>query len=120
MKDIISLLLTTSCLAIAGLGIYLFSSNSHENSVDTQKAGKKRTTVSSKKQIEVKDKFDDDNDDNDDNDNNYENDDNDNHDDNVTKTDYNYKSKSKSKIANNKTKKNSNKYSSSKKNYYYK
>jgi hypothetical protein len=122
MKEIVSLLLTTSCLAIAGLGIYFFSYNSNENSVDTQKAGKKRTSISGKKQIEVTHTYDENDDDNDYHDDDYDNSDYNNdydNDDNITKNDYKYKTKSKSKVNNNKTKKNTNRYSSSKKNYYY-
>ena len=123
MKDIVSLLLTTSCLAIAGLGIYFFSYNSHENSDVNQKAGKKKTFASAKKQSEVGNIYDD---------NDYYDDDDDessidnqihNHMDDYTNTDsntdYKYKSKSKQKSNNNnKTKKNGNKFASSKKKYY--
>jgi hypothetical protein len=104
MKDIVSLLLTTTCLGIAGIGIYLYSLNSEENTFDTQKAGKKRNTISNKKEIEVKDDYDD---------NDYI--DQDNIDDSTIKSNYKIKTKSN----NNKTKKNTNKFYSSKKHYYY-
>jgi len=119
MKDIISILLTTSCLAIAGLGIYLFSYNSHENDNVTQKGGKKKSH-SIKKQSDLENINDNDCDDYesdyvDNNNINYTDDDDD--DDNDTNRDYNYKPKTKTK--NNKTKKYTNKLSSSKKRYYY-
>jgi hypothetical protein len=118
MKDIISILLTTSCLAIAGLGIYLFSYNSHENHDVTQKGGKKKSP-SIKKQSDLENINDNDCDDYesdyvDNNNINYTDDDDD---DNDTNRDYNYKPKTKTK--NNKTKKYTNKLSSSKKRYYY-
>ena len=116
MKDIVSLLLTTSCLAIAGIGIYFFSYNSHENDDVTQKAGKKPKFNSTKKQIDIEDSYDDDNFEiNNDDENSLDNEDN------ISNNDYKYKSKpnSKSKSKNNKTKKNTNKVSYSKKNYYY-
>jgi len=118
MKDIISILLTTSCLAIAGLGIYLFSYNSHENDNVTQKGGKKKSH-SIKKQSDLENINDNDCDDYesdyvDNNNINYTDDDDD---DNDTNRDYNYKPKTKTK--NNKTKKYTNKLSSSKKRYYY-
>ena len=105
MKDIVSILLTTTCLGIAGIGIYFYSLNSEENTFDNQKAGKKINTVYNKKEIEeVKDNYDD-------------NDYNDqyNIDDNSIKSNYKIKTKSN----NNKTKKNTNKLNSSKKQYYY-
>lgn len=115
MKDIVSILLTTSCLAIAGLGIYLFSYNSHENHDVTQKGGKKKSP-SIKKQSDLENTKDNDchdyECDYDDYDNNINYTDNDND----TNTDYNYKPKTKNK--NNKTKKYTNKLSSSKKRYY--
>ena len=110
MKDIVSILLTTSCLAIAGLGIYLFSYNSHENQDVTQKGGKKKSP-SIKKQSDLENTKDNDCDDYDDYDNN-----NINYTDNDKNTDYNYNPKTKTK--NNKTKKYTNKLSSSKKRYY--
>jgi len=101
MKDIVSLLLTTTCLAITGIGIYFFSSNSHENTfVNTQKAGKKQND------IEIK------SDANDEYDNNIVENPSIHHYDKTANT--NYKNKSKTK-----TKKHSNKFSSSKKKYYY-
>jgi hypothetical protein len=122
MKDIVSLLLTTSCLAIAGLGIYFFSYNSHENSDVNQKAGKKKTFASAKKQSEVGNIYDNDYYDDDDDESSIDNQSH-NHMDDYTNTDsntdYKYKSKSKQKSNNNnKTKKNGNKFASSKKKYY--
>ena len=113
MKDIVSILLTTSCLAIAGLGIYLFSYNSHENQDVTQKGGKKKSP-SIKKQSDLENTKDNDCDDYDDYDD-YDNN-NINYTDNDKNTDYNYNPKTKTK--NNKTKKYTNKLSSSKKRYY--
>jgi len=112
MKDIVSLLLTTTCLAVAGLGIYFFSSNADENTSSKQKTDKKRTSISGgKKYNDVEDYLDSDNNDIDidnDIDNNSQIDDNE-------VVEYNYKSKPKT---NNKTKKSKGKFTSSKKRYY--
>jgi hypothetical protein len=49
MKEVTSLLIATSCLALAGLGIYLFSSKSDDNNDNTKfSKGKK---INSKKKI---------------------------------------------------------------------
>jgi hypothetical protein len=47
MKEIVSLLITTSCLALAGLGIYFFSSKS--NDVDDNQKGSKDNSVKYKR-----------------------------------------------------------------------
>ena len=104
MKDIVSLLLTTSCLAITGIGIYFFSYKSDEDEDVTQKAGKKHISSTEDKYIDYDDKDYDSNN----FDNNYIDYDN----------DYNYKTKNKTK-SNNKTKKNRNKFTSSKKKMYH-
>ena len=117
MKDIVSLLLTTSCLAIAGIGIYFFSYKSDEDEDVTQKAGKKKNLVTGKKQSESKDTYyENDYDDNDNDDTNSF--DNNHTDDDITNFDYKIKTKTKTK-SNNKTKKHINKFASSKKRYYY-
>jgi hypothetical protein len=124
MKDIISILLTTSCLAIAGLGIYFFSYNSQENDDIRQKAGKKKNISSNKKQTEIEDICKDDYDDYDDYDNSNNNNNKqtgnytDDYNDKDTITDYKYITKGKPKNNNNKTKKYTNKPASSKKRYY--
>jgi anti-sigma28 factor (negative regulator of flagellin synthesis) len=49
MNDAISLLITTTCLAVVGMGIYLFSSDSSDETTSTkqtQKGGKKTSHVS--------------------------------------------------------------------------
>jgi hypothetical protein len=113
MKDVISLVITTSCLAVVGLGIYFFTSNKDENDKSNQKGGKKISNSGNnnvKKINEPEDK--------------YEEDDYNKIDeyDETSEDDYNdyddytpHKSKTK---ANNKTKKNKNKLSASKRRYY--
>jgi hypothetical protein len=115
MKEIVSLLMTTACLAVAGLGIYFFSSNSDETEVSLIKSNKKRS--GGKKTIELEDKFESYNNDysekNDSNEN-YEMEDKDDDDD----SDYVIKSKQKSSNKT-KTKKNKQSSSASRKRYYY-
>ena len=45
MKDYVSLLLTTTCLAVAGLGIYFFSYKTDDDNDATQKITKKDQEV---------------------------------------------------------------------------
>jgi len=49
MKEITSLLITTSCLALAGLGIYFFSSKSNDN--DNKTGGKNKQTRAKRKSV---------------------------------------------------------------------
>ena len=117
MKDVVSLLLTTSCLAVAGIGIYLFSYKTDEDNDDTQKNGKKKFN-GGKKLIEVEEKNHDDDSYNHDD---AAGDDNDIDDKYDTFEDYNklkVKSKNMSRKSLGKTKKNRNKFTSSKKRYY--
>jgi hypothetical protein len=117
MKDVISLVITTTCLAVVGLGIYLFSNNNDENSEPNQKAGKKPSGVGTKKtHLKIYDdetiNLDDDVDDiydeviNDKIENHSEND------------KYNPKNKTKNRYVS-KTKKHKNNFTTSKKKYYY-
>jgi hypothetical protein len=115
MREIISLVITTTCLAIAGVGIYFLSSKSDENTNSNQKSGKKSTLLNNdKKQIESDNYYEDDNE-NDYDDNDY--------DDNDILEESGYKSKPKAKVKSsnnktNKTKKTTNKFTSSRKRYY--
>ena len=127
MKDVVSLLMTTTCLAVAGLGIYFFSyKTDHDNDI-TQKNSRKKSASGGKKIVEVEEKNHDGYNDYDD----YADDNSDNHDDNSYNhdnksdddiDDYNktiVKTKNVSKKSASKTKKNKNKFASSKKRYYY-
>jgi len=113
MNEIGSLLITTTCLAAAGLGIFLFSPKSNEPTTNL-KGGKKQ--LPNKKPIETFDPHSD----NKANDINKYDDINEDSSDDISeefsppKQVYNNKSKPK-----NKTKKNVNKFSYSKKKYYY-
>jgi len=115
MKDVISLVITTSCLAVVGLGIYFFTSNKDENDKSNQKGGKKISNSGNnnvKKTNEIEDKYEDDNE--------YNKIDeyNETSDDDYADDYHDYTPhKSKTKV-NNKTKKNKNKLSASKKRYY--
>jgi hypothetical protein len=113
MNEIGSLLITTTCLVAAGLGIFLFSSKSNEPTTNS-KGGKKQPT--NKKSIENSEPRND----NKENDINIYDDINEDSSDDISeeyappKQVYNNKSKPK-----NKTKRNVNKFSYSKKKYYY-
>ena len=110
MRDVVSLVITSSCLAVVGLGIYFFTSNKDETDKSNQKGGKKISNSGNnvKKTIEIEDeddynKIDEYNETSEDEHDNYH--------------DYTpYKSNTKTKA--NKTKKNKNKLSNSKKRYY--
>ena len=129
MKEIVSLLLTTTCLAVAGLGIYFFSYKTHDDNDSTQKFNRKRSGGSGKKIVDVEEQnhdsyndYDDETIDDHDDDYNHDNksddvvyDDNDNT--NYIKSSFKPKNISKKSAA--KTKKNKNKFTSSKKRYYY-
>lgn len=115
MKEIVSLLITTSCLALAGLGIYFFSSKS--NDTDDYKKGGKDNTVKYKRNELKKNKskiinisdvdIDNDNDIDSDTDNDSSNDEL-----------YNEPIKKRNNAKNNKTSKNKNKFTTSRKKYY--
>jgi hypothetical protein len=127
MKEVVSLLLTTTCLAVAGLGIYFFSYKTDDDNDSTQKISRKRTGGSGKKIVEVEEKnhdgyndYDDEKIDNhDDNSYNHDNNDDDEDDYNEDYVKSMVKSKNVSKKSASKTKKNKNKFTSSKKRYYY-
>jgi len=109
MKDIISLLITSSCLAIAGIGIYFFSYNTDDNSDVNQTSGKKNNGTI-KKQVDLENEHDTDDD-------YYEN--NIDNDDDYISDNLEYKPKPKQKPkTSNKTKKYKNKFATSKKKYY--
>ena len=113
MKDVVSLLLTTTCLAVAGIGIYLFSYKTEDDNDDTQKNGKKKIN-GGKKLIEVEEK-------NHDDDSYNHHDDADIDDKYDDFDDYNkvkFKPKNISRNSLGKTKKNRNKFTSSKKRFY--
>lgn len=119
MKEVATLLITTSCLALAGLGIYFFSSNSGD-SEPKQKGGKNKRQNTNKKVIDViPDKSDNDSISEDsissDNDSYNDNLSEDSEIYNETANKYNSKKNTKS----NKTLKNKNKSSTSRKKYYY-
>lgn len=120
MKDVASIVITTGCLALVGLGIYLFSSNNDTaNNPSNQKAGKKTSNIANiKKQFDADDEsineyYDTTND--------FINDTNDDTNesgDNIVYEKYKSKSRPKQKTIG-KTKKNKSKFAGSKKNYYY-
>jgi len=131
MKDVVSLLMTTTCLAVAGLGIYFFSyKTDHDNDI-TQKNSRKKSASGGKKIVEVEEKNHDGYNDYDDYHHDYADDNSDNHDDNSYNhdnkndddiDDYNktiVKTKNVAKKSASKTKKNKSKFASSKKRYYY-
>jgi uncharacterized protein (UPF0333 family) len=117
MNDAASLLITTTCLAVVGMGIYLFSSDSSDetsSTKQTQKGGKKASYASDNR--------------------NHHNDNNNNDDQNIYENkeiisepeqeleplyEPENKPKQKVRVSNNKTKKNNNKISFSRKKYYY-
>jgi len=116
MKDVVSLVITTGCLAVVGLGIYLFSSNNdNANNQPNQKAGKKSSNIGN-----IKKQFDTDNESinaDDSHASDFINDTNESDDDNEYEK---YKSKNRPKPKTlGKTKKNKSKFAGSKKNYYY-
>lgn len=126
MKDIISLLLTTTCLAVAGLGIYFFSYKTDDENDNTQKNIKKKTSNGGKKIVETEieqqnnDGYNDNNSNNHNNHNNHNNDNNDNieRNDNIDMDHYKNAKPKTSKSAS-KTKRNKNRFATSKKRYYY-
>jgi hypothetical protein len=113
MKEIVSLLITTGCLALAGLGIYFFSSKSNDTD-DYQKGGKdnivkyKRNELKKNKSktINISD-VDIDNDS-----------DSDSNNDSNSNELYNEPIKKRTISKNNKTSKNKNKFAISRKKYY--
>jgi len=115
MKDVVSLVITTSCLAVVGLGIYFFTSNKDENDKTSQKGGKKISNTpnnNTKKPFDTEDAYQDDYNKIDEHNEPSEDDYDEYHD--YTPS---YKSNTRTK-SNNKTKKNKNKLSTSKKRYY--
>ena len=129
MKDVISLLITTSCLAVAGVGIYLFSYKSDEGD-SNQKGGKKRNNTKQNFELDEYDYNDaddttttkDKNDDHDKIDHHDKNDDHDKNDGDTNQYDFeNYTKVKKSapKTSKSKTKRNRNKFTVSKKYRYY-
>jgi hypothetical protein len=114
MKDYVSLLLTTTCLAVAGLGIYFFSYKTDHDNDATQKNNRKRSGGGTNKKIVELEKTN-----HDDNDNDIDNTDNSTIDTNDTNDIDHYKNvKPKATKSASKTKRNKNKFASSKKRYY--
>ena len=109
MKDIISLLITATCLAVAGAGLYLFSYKNDEE--DTSKKGGKKKNNS-------KNNFDLDEYNN--NNNSYDEhfSEDDNNDDEYYDNNMDTIKKTNSKVSKNKTKRIKNKFTVSKKNRY--
>lgn len=110
MKEIVSLLITTSCLALAGLGIYFFSSKSNDTD-DYQKGGKDNTVKYKRSEIKKNKSKNSDSDINNDIDSDT---DNDSSNDEL----YNEPIKKRNNAKNNKTIKNKNKFTTSRKKYY--
>jgi len=116
MKDYVSLLLTTTCLAVAGLGIYFFSYKTDHDNDATQKNNRKRSGGGTNKKIVELEKT---NHDEYENDNDIDNTDNSTIDTNDTNDIDHYKNvKPKATKSASKTKRNKNKFASSKKRYY--
>jgi hypothetical protein len=115
MKEIVSLLITTSCLALAGLGIYFFSSKS--NDTDDYQKGGKDNIVKYKRNEFKKNKSKNINISDNDNDNDNDSDSDSDNDSNSNEL-YNEPIKKRNNTKNNKTSKNKNKFTTSRKKYY--
>jgi hypothetical protein len=110
MKEIVSLLITTGCLALAGLGIYFFSSKSNDTD-DYQKGGKDNIVKYKRNELKKPKSKNSDVDIN----NNIDSDD----DSDTTNNElYNEPIKKRTISKNNKTSKNKNKFAISRKKYY--
>jgi hypothetical protein len=108
MKEIVSLLITTSCLALAGLGIYFFSSKSNDID-DNQKEGKDNIVKYKRNEFKKNRNKNSDIDINNDNDNDSDSDSNELNNEPIKK---------RNNTKNNKTSKNKNKFTTSRKKYY--